>query len=105
MRRLLPSLLLLLALVFQNASAVSAAVASDASPSEHCQGHQSDDCSCCPEGAMAALGCATQCASLQEAPALMPVIVRIGAESRIVAFTPRLIRNPIYTPLIPPPIA
>lgn len=107
MRRLLPYLLLMLALVFQNASFVSVAAMADASPAEHCAGHLSpdEDCVCCPEGAMASVGCATQCASAQQAPASIPFIVRHDNHSQEIEFVQRSIRNPAYTPLIPPPIA
>jgi hypothetical protein len=107
MRRLLPYLLLMLALVFQNASFISAAAMVDASPAEHCAGHLSPDesCVCCPDGAMASAGCATQCASAQQAPASIPFSVRHDNPSQEIEFVQRLIRNPAYTPLIPPPIA
>lgn len=107
MRRLLPYLLLMLALVFQNASPFSAAAIADASPIEHCAGHLSPDenCVCCPDGAMASVGCATQCASAQQAPALISLVVRHDNFSQAIEFVQRSIRNPAYTPLIPPPIA
>lgn len=107
MRGLLPYLLLMLALVFQNASSVSAAAMAEASPMEHCAGHVSpdEDCTCCPEGAMASVGCATQCTSVQQAPASIPFIVNHDNPSQEIEFIQRLIRNPAYTPLIPPPIA
>lgn len=107
MRRLLPHLLLMLALVFQGAIAFGAVAMADAAPMEHCAGHTSPDasCACCPDGAMGSVGCATQCANLQQAPALLPLIASHPSSSPAIAFVPRLISNPAYAPLIPPPIA
>ena len=106
MRRLLPYLVLIVALVFQNAAAVSTAAVVDASPMEHCEGHVSadEDCTCCPEGAMSAASCASQCSSAPQAPALITFISSDDKPSQATALTQQAIRNPAYVPLIPPPI-
>ena len=107
MHRVLPYLLLMLALVFQNAVSVSAAVITDASPMEHCEGHvmPDEDCTCCPDGAMSSGGCAAQCASAHQAPALISFVISHDNQFHDIAVVQRLFRNPAYAPLIPPPIA
>lgn len=107
MRRLLPYLLLMIALVFQTTISVGAVAMEDASPMEHCAGHVAadEDCTCCPEGAMAMTSCAVQCSSVQQAPATIIFAVNATPQSADDAFVQRSIRDPAYTPLIPPPIA
>jgi hypothetical protein len=103
MRRVLPHLFLLLALILQ--SVATAAV--DAASMEHCAGHMAadQDCTCCPDGAMDMTGCAVQCLSVQQAPVSLVIAVNVVTQSPGDAFIQRSICDPAYAPLIPPPIA
>jgi hypothetical protein len=98
--------LLVLALLLQGAVAVGAEIYPDEHAQQHCpMDHHgaSDDCSCCDDAGQMGAGCTVQC-STSQAPVLMIAPAHVAAESERPPLAVRTIRNPSYTPLIPPPI-
>lgn len=107
MARLICNLVLVLVLVLlvQGAGVASATVLSVHEGQEHCAGHdmQREECPCCPKGTTLGAGCTAQCSVAQA-----PLELRIPAQSLAADsngyFVSRIIRDPTYVPLVPPPI-
>jgi hypothetical protein len=99
--------LLVLALLVHGAVAVGADIYPDEHAQQHCpMDHDAahDGCPCCDDAGPMGAGCTVQC-STSQAPVLMiaPTHAAVAGERARVAA--RTIRNPSYTPLIPPPIS
>ena len=95
----------ILMLILQGVAQASVHV-TESSPEQHCVGHEADraDCECCPDGALAANGCATLCSVIAAIPSDSVRFARIEASAPAeIATIPRL--NPAYLPLTPPPIS
>jgi hypothetical protein len=105
MRQPFVNLFLILILAFQGVSAVGADIFPDHEMQQHCAGHDmtSEDCSCCPEGAIMGASCTVQC-SVSQTAVEMQMPPRLMVSGPISCFADRSIRDPVYVPLVPPPI-
>lgn len=105
MRRHVFNLMLFIALILQGVVAVGGGMPVDHGQEQHCAGHDaSTDCACCPDGAMASMGCTAQC-TVSQAPVVVFAPVRVASYSASIPFAQPAFAGPNYAPLVPPPIA
>lgn len=106
MLRPLLSTLVLVMLVLQGMTQVGAH-AYDEPATEHCAGHEQNDtdCACCDGLTLAnSAGCAALCAVMAPAQVLSTELAHL-ASGHDCSFVDRLLTNPAYLPLTPPPIS
>lgn len=106
MSRQLIAALVLIGLVLQGVTQVSAIASPQSQTERHCDGHEmaGKDCPCCADELAASGACATLCSVLAALPALSLTLPRpLNEESH--GLVVRGASGPAYTPLNPPPIS
>jgi hypothetical protein len=106
MSRPLVICLVVLTLLLQGVTQVSAAVLADSQSQHHCDGHAmaEEDCACCANGAMLNEGCAASCYMAIALPVALLDLPRVanGEHHSLVSVAAT---GPAYLPLNPPPIS
>ncbi len=105
MQRHLLNIIIVISLILQGAMAFAAAPPVQSNQQQHCASHQAqgEHCPCCSDSVGAAASCTVQCSVVHAATA-MTLPVRLDTQPVAFYLSDRLVNDPAYVPLVPPPI-